>query len=47
LTRRERFQAAVAAWKALPESERQRRHAEAKGRTGWNRFISGWLASKY
>ncbi len=46
LARRERFRAGVAAWRALPEAERQRHHAEAKaeGRTGWNRFIADWLA---
>ena len=43
--RRERFRAAVEAWRALPEAERQRHHAEAKaeGRTGWNRFIADYL----
>ena len=42
---RERFRAAVAAWRALSDAERQRRHAEAKaeGRTGWNRFIAEYL----
>ena len=45
LARRERFKAAVAAWRALPEAERQRHHEEAKaeGRTGWNRFIADYL----
>ncbi len=48
LERRARFQAAVAAWQALPAEERQRRHEEAKveGRTGWNRFISEWLSPR-
>lgn len=47
LARRARFQAAVAAWQALPADERQRQHeaAKAEGRTGWNRFISQWLAA--
>jgi hypothetical protein len=42
---REKFKAAVAAWRALPETERQRHHTEAKaeGRTGWNRFIAEYL----
>ena len=46
VARRERFRTAVAAWRALPEAERQRHHAEAnaEGRTGWNRFIAEWLA---
>jgi hypothetical protein len=45
LARRERFRAAVAAWRALPEAERQPRYEEAKaeGRTGWNRFIAEYL----
>ncbi len=35
----------VAAWRALPEAERQRQDEEAKaeGRTGWNRFIADYL----
>ena len=47
LAHRERFKAAVAAWRALPEAERQQLHEEAKaeGRSGWNRFISEWLAN--
>ena len=47
LAHRERFKAAVTAWRALPAAERQRLHEEAKaeGRSGWNRFISEWLAS--
>ena len=45
LARRERFKAAVAAWRALPEAERQRLHEDAKaeGRSGWNRFIADYL----
>ncbi len=45
LAHRERFKAAVAAWRALPEAERQRQHEEAKaeGRSGWNRFIANYL----
>ena len=45
LAHRARFKAAVAAWRALPEEERQRHHEEAKaeGRTGWNRFIADYL----
>ena len=45
LAHRERFKAAVTAWRALPEEERQRLHAEAKieGRSGWNRFIADYL----
>ena len=47
LARRERFKEAIAAWRALPEIERQRLQAQAraKGRSGWNRFISEWLAN--
>ena len=48
LAHRERFKAAVTAWRALPEAERQRLHeaAKAEGRTGWNRFIAGWLSAQ-
>ena len=48
LAHRERFKAAVAAWQALPEAERQRLHeaAKAAGRTGWNRFIAGGLSTQ-
>ena len=48
LAHRERFKAAVTAWRALPAEERQRLHeaAKAEGRSGWNRFISDWLAAK-
>lgn len=47
LAHRERFKAAVAAWRALSEAERQRLHEEAKaeGRSGWHRFISAWLTA--
>jgi len=47
LAHRERFKAAVAAWQGLSAEERQRHHeaAKAEGRTGWNRFISEWLAA--
>ena len=42
LARRKRFKAAVAAWQALPQEERQRLHQEAKryNQTGWNRYLS-------
>ena len=45
LAHRERFKAAVTAWRALPEAERQRLHeaAKAEGRSGWNRFIADYL----
>ena len=45
LAHRERFKAAVTAWRALPEAERQQLHAAAKaeGRSGWNRFIADYL----
>ncbi len=48
LAHRERFKAAVAAWQALPEAERQRLHeaAKAAGPTGWNRFIAGGLSTE-
>ena len=48
LAHRERFKEAIAAWRALPEAERQRLHEEAKaeGRSGWNRFISDRLQDK-
>ena len=46
LAQRGRFKAAIAAWRALPESERQhwRHEGRVNHQTGWNRFISTWLA---
>ena len=46
LARRAKFREAVAAWRALPVEERQRldQAARAEHQTGWNRFISEWLA---
>jgi hypothetical protein len=45
LIRRDRFTAAVAAWKAMTDEDRQpwRRAANRKSRTGYNLFISEWM----
>ena len=45
VARRERFRTAVAAWRALPEAERQRHHAGPRpraGRGGTGLSPSGW-----
>ncbi|APR81944.1 Hypothetical protein A7982_07293 [Minicystis rosea] len=43
--RRTAFQAAVAAWRALPEAEREsfRKRAARSGRTGYHLFIAEYL----
>lgn len=42
---RKGFQAAVAAWKALPEAEKDayRKRAAREGRTGYHLFLSTFL----
>ncbi len=43
---REKFKAAVAAWKDLTEDQRREFHEQAReqGQTGWNRWLSERLA---
>lgn len=45
---RERFHAAVAAWRALPEPEKEalRVRAAREGRTGYHLFLAELLAAK-
>ena len=45
--KRLQFEAAVAAWRALPEPEKEafRKRAAREGRTGYNLFLSEFLQS--